>query len=72
MSKHWQEAQEALREEGWSNYVFMPDGSAAIAGYPERGWIIVDAKHNLKLEAKTSAGVEMALEELGLPSLGWS
>lgn len=71
-NKHWQEAQEAARKEGGSNFVVTPDGKAFIAGYPEYGWIIVSSTQNLKLEARTAQGVELALEELGLPSLGWT
>jgi hypothetical protein len=54
------------------NFVFLPDDRALIAGTPERGWIILSPRHNLKLEAQTAQGVELALEELVLPPLGWS
>ena len=71
MSLHWQEAQERARREGCGNFVFTPDSQACIAGSSERGWIILSSQHNLKLEAQTAQGVERALEELGLPPLGW-
>lgn len=72
MTKHWQEAQEAARKKGGGNFVFTSDRKACIAGFSERGWIIISSLHNLKLEARTAQGVELALEELGLPPLGWS
>lgn len=71
MGNHWQEAQEAARKTGWANFVSTADQKAWIAGSPERGWIILSSQHNLQLVAKTERGVEMALEELGLPALGW-
>jgi len=70
MSKHWQKAQEAARKEGGSNFIFLPNNKALFVGSQERGWIIQSSVHNLKLEAQTAQGVELALEELAFPPPG--
>lgn len=72
MNQHWQEAQEAAKKTGWSNFVFDSSGQACIAGSPDRGWIILSPQHHLQLQARTEQGVDLALQELGLPLLGWS
>lgn len=69
MSKHWSEAQGEEREAGPGNFILTDDESAWMAGSPERGWIV--GTHEQCLGAQTADGVEMVLEELGLPSLGW-
>ncbi len=69
MSNHWREAQEIQRKRVGTNAVFTPDGKRAITGYEEYGWLIVTPEHSI--EARTALGVEMVLEELELPLLGW-
>lgn len=71
MSKHWQEAQEAARKTGWGNFVSTADQDAWIVGSTECSWIIFSCHRKLQLVAKTVQGVDMVLEELDLPHLGW-
>ncbi len=49
--------------------MFLPDNRAMFAGYEGYGWVVVTPKRSL--EAKTAQGVQLVLEELRLPSLGW-
>ncbi len=69
MGNHWQEAQEQERAKGPGNFVFSPDEKACIAGNEKRGWMILTPDGTV--EVKTAQGVDMMLEELGLPHLGW-
>ncbi|MGH2496497.1 MAG: hypothetical protein ACRDIV_17500 [Ktedonobacteraceae bacterium] len=65
----WHEAQEQQRKAG-GNAVFTPDHRGAITGYEELGWLVITC--DLSLKVRTAEGVQLALEELGLPQLGWS
>lgn len=67
---HWLEAQEETLKRGPGNFVFLEDNGACIAGSEELGWRVITAD-NLKLGARTAVGVDLVLEELGLPHLGW-
>jgi len=69
LSKHWREAQEAGREETGTNAVFLPNQEGAIVGHQGYGWLIMTPE--TAIQVQTTQGVELALEELNLPSLGW-
>lgn len=69
MSNHWQEAQKEQREKTGTNAVFLPNEQATITGYEGYGWLLVTPE--LSLSAQTAQGVELVLEELDLPLLGW-
>src|SRR5579862_1237236 len=69
MSKYWQEAQELARKQDGTNFVFLPENRAMLAGYKKRGWRILTAQGGV--EVKTARGVDLMLKELDLPLLGW-
>lgn len=70
MANHWQEAQQKQREETGTNIVLLSDGNVALIGCKETGWMLITPEITWK--AQTDQGVELAMEELGLPPLGWS
>jgi hypothetical protein len=69
MDNHWQEAQEQERSKGPGNFVFSPEENACIAGNEDLGWMILTSEGSVKV--RIAQGVDMMLEELGLPYLGW-
>jgi len=69
MNNHWLEAQEQARAKGPGNFIFLPEEKACIAGYEGYGWFVLTSQGSIKV--RTPQGVDMVLEELGLPSLGW-
>jgi hypothetical protein len=58
-----------LYTKGPGNFVFSPDEKASITGNEERGWAILSPDGSV--EVKTAQGIDIMLEELGLPHLGW-
>jgi hypothetical protein len=69
MNMHWQEAQARARASSGTNIVFLPDGKAALVGHAARGWLVVTPERGMA--ARTAEGVQLVLEELRLPALGW-
>ena len=66
---HWQEAQKRAYEQSGTNFVFLPENRALLAGYQGYGWVVVTPERSM--EAQTVQQVELVLEELLLPPLGW-
>lgn len=69
MNNHWLEAQQQQRTEAGHNIVLSLDERNIIVGKEDRGWILLTPKGSIPV--RTAQGMDLLLEELEVPHLGW-